>query len=74
VYRRAYQRALPLDPGRVNLWKPVHLLHGWSQALSLHAGLFDRGVDHDDRHDRVPPAMVTELERRFQAALAHASP
>ena len=74
MYRRAYQRALPLDPDRVNLWKPVHLLHGWSQVLSLHAGLFDRGVDHDDRHDRVPPAMVTELERRFQAALAHASP
>jgi aminoglycoside phosphotransferase (APT) family kinase protein len=74
AYRRAYHRALPLDPERVNLWKPVHLLHGWSQALSLHAGMFDRGDGHDDRHDRVPPKMVAELDRRFHAAIARVSP
>ncbi len=70
-YRRGYERHAPLDPRRLALWTPVHLLHGWSQARALHAGLFERAAGaHDDRVERVPPALVVELERRFDAAVA----
>jgi aminoglycoside phosphotransferase (APT) family kinase protein len=69
-YRRAYQREMPLDERRIARWTPVHLLHGWSQAVALHAGLFDRDDPEDDRTDRVPPAMIDELHARFDAALA----
>lgn len=70
-YRRAYEQHAPLDPERIALWTPVHLLHGWSQAQALHAGLFEREDGaHDDRAERVPPALVDELRRRFEAALS----
>lgn len=70
-YRRAYERALPLDPWRVRAWQAVHLLHGWTQAVALHAGLFDRDdTVADDRRDRVPPGLVDVLAARFDAALA----
>ena len=69
TYRRAYDEAKPLDPHRLALWTPVHLLHGWTQVRALHAGLFgDSGAAA-----RVPPALVDELQRRFDAALAHLS-
>lgn len=61
-YRRAYERELPLDGHRLKLWRPVHLLHGWSQAISLHAGA-------EDRADRFPPSTVADLRRRFHEAL-----
>jgi len=70
-YRRTYEQHAPLDPERLALWTPVHLLHGWSQARALHAGLFEREEGaHDDRTERVPPALVDELPRRFDAAMA----
>lgn len=70
-YRRSYERHASLDPERLALWAPVHLLHGWSQAQALHAGLFERDEGaHDDRAERVPPALVDELRRRFEAAMA----
>jgi len=70
-YRRAYEQHAPLDPERIALWTPVHLLHGWSQARALHAGLFERDEGtHDDRAERVPPRLVDGLRRRFDAALA----
>jgi aminoglycoside phosphotransferase (APT) family kinase protein len=72
TYRRAYERALDIDPARVALWMPVQLLHGWAQARALHAGLFDRGGRSDDRAARVPEALGAELERRFTAALREA--
>ena len=69
-YRRAYEQHLPLDPRRLARWAPLHLVHGWSQAVALHAGLFDRGPDvDDDRAARVPFALADELERRTIAAL-----
>ena len=71
-YRRAYERSLDIDPARVALWTPVQLLHGWAQARALHAGLFDRGDRPDDRAERVPEALVAELEGRFTAAMGQA--
>jgi aminoglycoside phosphotransferase (APT) family kinase protein len=73
LYRRGYQRRLPIDPARIELWLPVQVLHGWAQALALHAGLFDRDDPSDDRAERVPPSLVDELQRRFEAAIARVS-
>ena len=68
-YRRAYERELPLDGAALDRWTPLHLLHGWSQTVALHAGLFDRGPDvDDDRTSRAPFALTEELARRFHAA------
>lgn len=70
-YLRSYRRQRPIDDHRVALWTPVHLLHGWSQARALHAGLFDRGGASDDqRTDRVPLSMVDELRHRFDRSMA----
>lgn len=65
IHRRAYQQQAPLDLRRVALWTPVHLLHGWSQALGAHAGAFDGDPDQ-----RVPLALVDALERRFDRTMA----
>jgi aminoglycoside phosphotransferase (APT) family kinase protein len=70
TYRRAYERLSPIDDQRIRLWTPAHLLHGWSQARALHAGLFDRGDPGDDRTERIRPSLVTELQRRFEQAMA----
>lgn len=70
-YRRTYEQHAPLDPERLALWRPVHLLHGWSQARALHAGLFERDEGaHDDRAERVPATLVGDLERLFGSAMA----
>jgi aminoglycoside phosphotransferase (APT) family kinase protein len=71
AYLSAYDRLLPLDRRRLTLWKPAHLLHGWSQAAGLHAGLFARDGEGepDDRAGRLAPAVVDELRRRFEAAI-----
>lgn len=63
-YRRHYERSMPLDDERLALWTPVHLLHGWSQALGVVHGLF--GADEPDRF----VALASELEARFERALA----
>lgn len=77
LYRRGYERRLPIDPARIRLWLPVQLLHGWAQAAALHAGLLDRDDPADDRTDdradRVPRSLVDELRRRAEAAIAAVS-
>ncbi len=59
---------MPLDEARIRLWRSVQLLHGWSQAVALHAGLFAR-EGPDDRNERVPPVMIGELRRFFGESL-----
>src|SRR5690606_35013519 len=51
-YLRGYRERAPLDPGRVALWRPVHLLHDWSQALA-----------RPDRLRSMPPGMAEVLRR-----------
>ena len=58
-YLRAYARHLPLDPARLRLWEPVHLLHGWAQ---LEAG--------DERSQDVSPVLGTWLRQRFEQRMA----
>lgn len=56
AYRRAYERKLPLDDSRLQLWSAVHLLHGWAQAASTGP-------------DRVPPDLAASLRSRFEEAV-----
>jgi aminoglycoside phosphotransferase (APT) family kinase protein len=68
AYLGAYGRLAGLDRHRVDLWVPLHLLHGWCQMRALDAGLFDRSPG-GPRKVSVPPGMAGELRRRFEAAL-----
>jgi aminoglycoside phosphotransferase (APT) family kinase protein len=70
AHRRRYLRRLPLDGRRLELWTPVHLLHGWAQMSALRAGLLGASADPDDRVERVPPELVDEVRRRFDTAVA----
>ena len=67
-YLRCYSAQLPLDRERLDTWEVVHLLHGWSQVLALHAGIIGR----DRERERVPPALATWLERRLERRLDEA--
>lgn len=67
-YRRAYRHELDLDEERVALWTPVHLLHGWSQAVGVNEGLFT-STEPTANDDRVPASLAGTLESRFRVAL-----
>lgn len=69
AYRRAYRRQLDLDEERVALWKPVHLLHGWSQAIGVKEGLF-ASSEQTGNDERIPDSLAGKLESRFRASLA----
>lgn len=66
-YRRAYERELPLDPERLALWRPAHLIHAWAQTVGAHAGRFD---DDGGLAARLPDGLLEGLQRRFAAAIA----
>lgn len=68
VYRRAYARHAPLARRRLELWTPVHLLHGWSQAVGVLAGVFDESGEKATA-DRLRPSLVAQLEQRCLSAL-----
>ena len=57
-YRRRYDAGLAIDPDRLALWMPIHLLHDWSQAL---AG--------SERDTTMPAEMAIALGERFERAL-----
>ncbi len=42
AYLSAYRRELPVDPGRLRLWLPLHLLHAWAVAVAGEQGFFGR--------------------------------
>ena len=67
-YLRAYRIHAPVDDRRLAAWTPVHLLHGWAQALGLREGAFDGRAP--GQADRLPPGFVDLLEHKLQAALA----
>jgi aminoglycoside phosphotransferase (APT) family kinase protein len=62
-YRRRYDAGLAIDPERLALWMPIHLLHDWSQAL---AG--------SERDSTMPAEMAVALGERFERALAAVPP
>lgn len=65
-YERAYRQQLPVDDGRLALWMPIHLLHGWAQGIAAEADLFGDG---GATADRLPPGLTEALEQRFESAL-----
>jgi aminoglycoside phosphotransferase (APT) family kinase protein len=68
-YLREYRRHALLDPDRLALWTPVHLLHGWSQVVGLHSGRFsDSGSD--DRTSTVPASLGDQFRSRFETAMS----
>ncbi len=73
IYRRAYERELPLDDRRLGLWTPVHLLHGWSQARGVTDGVFGDGDTGVPTSERVDLALVAALHDRFDRAIAAVS-
>jgi aminoglycoside phosphotransferase (APT) family kinase protein len=58
TYRRAYERALAVDPARFAYWTAAHLLRGWAQIVGLHTGLY---ADGPGRADDVPLAVAEAL-------------
>jgi hypothetical protein len=69
MHRRAYERVLPIDHRRLQLWTAVHALHGWSQAVGAHEGIFHDGHTRPAATDRLPPSIVDELAHRFDATM-----
>jgi aminoglycoside phosphotransferase (APT) family kinase protein len=67
TYRRAYESSLPLDPQRLALWRPAHLVHGWAQVLGARSGRFD---DDGSLAARLPDGLLADLQRRFADAIA----
>ena len=41
IYRRAYQRAAPLERDRLAYWSAAHYLYGWWQITQLHEAAFE---------------------------------
>ena len=65
-YRRGYERLLPLDPVRLALWRPAHLIHAWAQVLAASSGRLD---DNGELAARLPTDLLDDLQRRFAAAI-----
>lgn len=58
-YLTAYRRRRPLEPRRLRLWEPLHLLQLWAQALG-------------DEHEVFAPSVAGIRFRRGLAAILHA--
>ena len=69
-YLDAYQAVEPIDQDRVNLWRPVHILHGWSQVRGLKAGLFSDDGEPSSDADRLPPDLDSELRDLFNTSIS----
>ena len=61
-YRRAYERAYPLDPDRLRHWEALHLLHGWAQVVDAHK-------EGSRAAERVPIELVVWLRAQFERAV-----
>jgi aminoglycoside phosphotransferase (APT) family kinase protein len=58
AYLAAYRRQLPIDPARLCLWMPLHLLHVWAMAAADEQELFRPG-----RHFRA--GLATWAQQQF---------
>ena len=67
-YLHSYRIQAPVDDRRLAMWTPVHLLHGWAQALGRGTGAFEDGAP--GAADRLPPGFADVLEHRLDVALA----
>jgi len=69
-YLDAYRNINPVDDARLALWRPVHILHGWSQVRGLRAGLFDPEGERSNDAARLPPNLDDTLKTMFEQALS----
>jgi aminoglycoside phosphotransferase (APT) family kinase protein len=64
IYRRAYERAHPLDPDRLRYWSAAHLLRGWAQITHLHEGAYSLNrANTDEVSMSVADALLRRAER-----------
>ena len=69
-YRRAYEAELALDAERLALWRPVHLVQAWAQAIGATTAVFDDGA----LAARLPPNLLGDLQAMYAEAIAAVSP
>jgi aminoglycoside phosphotransferase (APT) family kinase protein len=71
VYRRAYERAVPLDAVRLAYWSAAHLLQGWWQVVQLHDGAFTASRASTEAIPlSVADQLLTRAERYLEAVPA----
>jgi len=62
----AYQRRHAVDPDRLALWRPLHLLHGWAMAVGQESGSWGSNPGGI----ATAPGWRSWMEREFEAAMA----
>ena len=62
----AYRRRLPVDPARLDLWTPLHLLHFWAAASANESGLLGSTATGD----RYPLGLGDWMRRQFEWAMS----
>ena len=67
VYRRAYERAHPLEPDRLTYWTAAHFLRGWSQIMTLHQGDSAGPADAAELPVSLADALLERAERAVAA-------
>jgi aminoglycoside phosphotransferase (APT) family kinase protein len=65
TYLRAYRGGARLDDAQLRRWDALHALHGWAQVEMLHAGAFEGTSSAAGQESRVPRALATWLQGRF---------
>lgn len=65
-----YRRRLPVDPERLALREPVHLVHGWGQVLAAEAGLLGGPTTGTPGEASLRPALASWWQARLERRLA----
>lgn len=65
-YLASYRRARPLDPDRLRLWLPVHLLHAWAMAVADESELVGPSRAGED----IRAGLSGWVQRQFASAIA----
>lgn len=66
IYRKAYERARPLEDVRLSYWSAAHLLRGWAQITQLHLGAYSLARASSDE---IPMSVADALLSRAEAAV-----
>lgn len=64
-YLAAYRAGARLDEVQMRRWDALHALHGWAQVEMLHAGAFEGTSSSAGNESRIPRALGTWLQNRF---------
>jgi aminoglycoside phosphotransferase (APT) family kinase protein len=72
-YLAAYRAGAALDEVQMRRWDALHALHGWAQVEMLHAGRFEGTSSAAGNESRIPRALGTWLQNRFNEDLRRLS-